>query len=161
MRAGRHRTRRAACRASGSRWSYRWFIELAYNACDALKSDQRFNCAYNHSIYETGYRYYSRIIGHGAESDARISSLGVILTNSDATTWEFLFRTGELNRGGAPDVRNTLTPTPQDILSADIRFGMTTRIGRFEIGAGYEEIDDEASGLNTDDTRAFLIWSSP
>ena len=144
-----------------SRWSYRWFLEVAYNACDALKTDQRFNCAYNHSIYETGYRYYDRIIGHGAENDARIGSLGVILTNSDATTWEFLFRTGELNRGGAPDVRNTLTPAPQDIMSADIRFGMTTRVGRFEIGAGYEEIDDEASSLKTDDTRAFLTWTSP
>ena len=59
-----------------NRWSYRWYIEGAYNACDALKSDQRFNCAYNHSIYETGYRYYGRVIGHGAENDARIATLG-------------------------------------------------------------------------------------
>ena len=33
--------------------------------------------------------------------------------------------------------------------------------GRIEIGAGYEEIDDEVSGLNTDDTRAYLSWTSP
>jgi hypothetical protein len=54
-----------------------------------------------------------------------------------------------------------LTPTPQDIVSADIRYETTTRIGRFHIGVGYEEIDDKVSGLKTDDTRAFLSWTSP
>jgi hypothetical protein len=144
-----------------NRWSYRWFVEFAYNACDALKSDQRFNCAYNHTIYETGYRYYSRVIGHGAENDARIASLGIVLTNTEATTWQFLFRTGELNRGGAPDIRNTLTTTKRDLVSADIQVGTTTKFGRMELGVGYEEIEDEVSGLKTDDTRVFLSWTSP
>jgi hypothetical protein len=144
-----------------NRWSYRWFVEVAYNACDALKSEQRFNCAYNHSIYQTGYRYNDRVIGHGAENDARIASLGVVLTNTDTTTWQLLFRNGELNRGGPPDTGNTLTPTRQEIISADIQFGTITRIGRFEMGAGYEAIDDAVSGLETDDIRAFLSWTSP
>jgi hypothetical protein len=144
-----------------SRWSYRWFVELAYNACDALKSEQRFNCAYNHTIYRTGYRYRERVIGHGAENDARIVSLGLVLANTDASTWQFLLRSGDLNRGGLPDARNTLTPTPQEIMSADIQFGTVTRLGRFEFGLGYEEIDDAASGLGADDFRAFLSWASP
>ena len=154
----------AGIEASGyfrNRWSYRWFIEAAYNACDALKSDQRFNCAYNHSIYRTGYRYYGRAIGHGAENDARIGTLGVVFVNTEATTWQFLFRAGELNRGGSADVRNTLTPTKQDLVSADIQFGTTTKLGRLDLGVGYEEIDDEVSGLRTDDTRAFLSLTSP
>ena len=142
------------------RWSYRWFIEFAYNACDALKSDQRFNCAYNHSIYRTGYRYKGRSLGHSAENDARIASLGVVLTSTEATSWQLLFRTGDLNRGGPPDDRNTLTPTAQELLSADIQFGATTRFGRFETGLGYEEIDDVATGLKTDDFRAFISWAS-
>jgi hypothetical protein len=144
-----------------NRWSYRWFIEGAYNACKALSSTPTFNCAYNQEIYQTGYRYYGRAVGHGAENDALIGSLGLVLTSTEATTWEFLFRAGELNRGGEPDVRNTLTPTKQDLVSADIRFGTTTKLGRFELGLGYEEIDDEISGIKADDTRAFLSWTSP
>jgi hypothetical protein len=144
-----------------SRWSYRWFLEVASNSCDALKSTPVYNCAYNNELYQTGYRYYGRVVGHGAENDARIGSLGVILNSVEATTWQFLFRMGDLNRGGDPDFRNTLTPTPQEIVSADIRFGMSTRFGRFEIGAGYEEIDDAASGIKTDDFRGFLSWTSP
>jgi hypothetical protein len=144
-----------------NRWSYRWFIEVSYNACDALKSDQRFNCAYNHSIYRTGYRYNGRSLGHGAENDARIASLGVVLTDTEATSWQLLLRAGDLNRGGPPDDGNTLTPTPQEIMSADIQFGTLTRIGRFECGLGYEVVDDAASGLENDDIRAFLSWTSP
>jgi hypothetical protein len=126
-----------------------------------LKSNQRFNCAYNHFLYRTGYRYYGRVVGHGAENDARIASLGIILTDTNATTGQVLFRAGDLNRGGAPDVRNTLTSTPQELVSADIQIGTTTRFGRFEVGLGYEEIDDQVTGLKADDTRAFLSWSSP
>jgi hypothetical protein len=144
-----------------NRWSYRWFAEVTSNSANALSSEVGYNTAYNHITYETGYRYRNRVIGHGAESDARIGSLGIILTNTESTTWQFLFRTGDLNRGGAPDTRHTLTPTPQEIMSADIQFGTTTRWGRFQVGVGYEEIDDEASGLKTDDTRVFLSWTSP
>jgi hypothetical protein len=110
-----------------SRWSYRWFAEYAYNALDVLKSDPIFDLAYNHGTYQTGYRYYGRVVGHGAENDARIASLGVILTNTEATTWELLLRAGDLNRERVFDERNTLTPTPQEIVSADIRFGTHRR----------------------------------
>ena len=147
-----------------NRWSYRWFLEFASNSCDALKSTVRFNCAYDHVVYETGYRYRGRVIGHGAEADARVGSAGIILTNAEATTWQFLFRAGDLNRDGLPvprNLRNTLTPTPQEIASADIRFGTSTHYGRIEIGIGYEEIDDAASGIKTDDTRAYVSWTSP
>jgi hypothetical protein len=144
-----------------NRWSYRWFAEVASNSCNALDSQPGYNCAYNHITYETGYRYRGRVIGHGAESDARIGSLGIILTSTESTTWQFLFRTGDLNRGGGPDLRHTLTPTPQEIMSADIQFGTSTRFGRFALGVGYQEIDDETSGLKTDDARAFLSWTSP
>ena len=143
-----------------NRWSYRWFAEAAYNACDAIKSDPIFNCAYNHGIYRTGYRYYGRTVGHGAENDALIGSAGLIFRSSRATTWQIIVRLGELNRGGDPDVRNTITPTPQDLASVDLQFAFDTRLGQFEFGAGYEEIDDEISGTKADDTRAFLTWRS-
>jgi hypothetical protein len=144
-----------------SRWSYRWFAEFAVNSCNVLDSPVGFNCAYNHGIYRTGYRYRGRVIGHAAESDARIGSLGVILTNSNATTWQFLLRAGDLNRGGSPDSRNTLTPTPLEILSADLQLGLSTRFGRFELGAGYERLEDPATSLKTEDERFFLSWTSP
>ena len=58
------------------------------------------------------------------------------------------------------NLRNTLTPTPQEIASVDVQFGTNTPYGRFEFGLGYEEIDDEATGQKFDDTRAFAVWTS-
>jgi len=144
-----------------NRWSYRWFAEAASNSCDTFDSVVGFDCAYNHLTYETGYRYRGRVVGHGAESDARIGSFGVILSNSESTTWQLLLRTGDLNRGGNPDVRHTLTATPQEIASVDVHFTTATRFGRVGLGVGYQEIDDAATGISTDETRAYLSWSSP
>ena len=83
-----------------------------------------------------------------------------MLTNTGSTTWQFLFRHGDLNKEGASR-GNTLTATQQELSSADIQFGTSTRLGRFEIGAGFQRLEDAATGAKTDDTRAFLSWSSP
>ncbi len=143
----------------GDRWSYRWYAELAATSCDAVK-EEIFNCAYNHSIYETGYRYRGRVVGHGADNDSRIVSAGLILVNDQETQWHALFRYGALNRGGAPDARNSLTPTRQDIASVDLAHSRILKFGRIEVGLGFERTDDEVSGETSNDGRAFLQWRS-
>jgi hypothetical protein len=147
--------------ASGTwrdRWSWRGFSELAITKCRFYQSDADYNCAYNHSIYRTGYRYRGRSVGHGGDNDARILSAGLILVDEADTQWQLLARFGELNRGGAPDARNTLTPTPQDIASLDLSHSRVFRFGVIDIGAGYERIDDTVSGQTDNDVRAFIQW---
>ena len=65
-----------------------------------------------------------------------------------------------LNRGGAPDVRNSLTPTRQDIASVDLVHSRVLKLGRIEVGLGFERIEDEVSGETSNDGRAFLQWRS-
>jgi len=143
----------------GDRWSYRWYAELAATSCDAVK-EEIFNCAYNHSIYETGYRYRGRVVGHGADNDSRIVSAGLILVNDQETQWHALFRYGALNRGGAPDPRNSLTPTRQDIASVDLVHSRILKFGWIEVGLGFERTEDKVSGETSNDGRAFLQWRS-
>jgi len=143
------------------RWSYRWFAEVADPTCQFYESTKRFNCAYNNAIYETGFRYRGRAVGHAAENDARLVSLGIIALDSEETEWAATLRIGELNRGGEPDDRNTLTPTAQDVVSIDIRHARTFRFGEVTAGIGLESIDDTASGQSDDDFRFFLQWRSP
>ena len=147
--------------ASGSwrdRWSWRGFGELAITKCRFYQSDADYNCAYNHSIYRTGYRHRGRSVGHGSDNDARILSTGLFLVDEADTQWQLLARFGELNRGGAPDARNTLTPTPQDIASLDLSHSRVFRYGVIDIGAGVERIDDTVSGQSDNDVRAFIQW---
>jgi len=142
-----------------NRWSYRWYVEWAGTSCNILDSDPGYGCAYNHTIYQTGYRYRGQAIGHGAEGDARIVSMGLVLVSTEETQWQMLLRTGDLNRGG-PDARNTLTPIPLDITSFDLVHSRTLGWGRIEIGVGYQTLDDPLSGEDTSDARGFVTWRS-
>jgi hypothetical protein len=114
------------------------------------------NCAYNNSIYQTGYRYRGRVIGHGAEGGALIGTLGMVMVTGKGNQFSALIRSGELNKGGRAN--NTLTPVPLDILSADLTYAHNFGVNRIEVGVGYEELDNTALGLKTDDTRAFIQW---
>ena len=100
------------------------------------------------------------MIGHNAENDSRIVSSGLVFVNGDDSQWNALVRFGELNRGGAPDDRNTLTPTPLDIASIDLSYSHSFGGGRIDLGVGYERLEDPLTGEETDDTRAFLTWRS-
>lgn len=142
------------------KWSYRTFIEAALTSCGFWKTDERFNCAYNHSIYQTGYRYRSRTIGHGADNDARLVSAGWIMVDSNDSQWRALLRYGDLNTGGAPDSRHSLTPTPQEIASIDLSHSRVFSFGVVDLGAGYERVDDDASGTSSSDGRFYLQWRS-
>lgn len=140
-------------------WTWHWFGEISSTSCQFYKSSELFNCAYNHSIYRTGYRYRGRSIGHGADNDARLLSSGVTLVGSDETEWRAMLRYGRLNRGPKPDVRNTVTPVSQDIVSVDLAYRRVVSIGVVEAGAGVEYTDGETSNGNLD-TRFYLQWRS-
>ncbi len=83
-----------------------------------------------------------------------------MLVNDQETQWHALFRYGALNRGGAADARNSLTPTRRDIASVDLVHSRILKFGRIEVGLGIEQTDDEVSGESSNDGRAFLQWRS-
>ena len=144
----------------GTRWSYRWFGEFAGTSCAIHQSNEIFNCAYNHGVYQTGYRYRGRAVGHTSDNDSRIISAGLMLLDGHETQWQVLVRYGGLNRGGPADSRNSLTPTRQDIASLDLTHRRLFTYGHLEIGVGIERTDDESSGETRNDGRAFLQWRS-
>ncbi len=80
--------------------------------------------------------------------------------NDQETQWHALLRYGALNRGGAPDARNSLTSTRQELASVDLVHSRMLKFGRIEIGLGFERTDDEVSGETSNDGRAFLQWRS-
>lgn len=140
-------------------WSWRWFGEFAGTACRFHQSNESFNCAYNHGTYRTGYRYRDRGIGHGADNDARLISSGITLVNTNETQWGLLIRYGELNRGGGPDTRNTVSPVAEDIASVDLSHARVINYGVIEAGIGFEMTDNALTGKD-DDVRFFLRWQS-
>ena len=139
------------------RWSTRAFAEFAGTACQFHESSKLYNCAYNHVIYETGYRYRGQSVGHAADNDAELFSAGLILVDAEDTQWRALLRSGELNAGGPDDPRNSLTATPKDIMSFDIAHSRAYWFGVFEVGVGHQSLDDAVSGSSSNN-RVYLQW---
>ena len=140
--------------------SWRWFVEGAATSCDAIKSVVRTNCAYRNAIYRSGYKHHKRVIGHAFDNDARMFSAGIVVVTAAGNSWQLIARTGELNYAGS-DPNHATATAPQDMASLDIEYTRDTRIGRFDIGLGFERREDKASGDNTRETRGFLRWTSP
>ena len=57
------------------------------------------NIPYGHHIYGEGYRYRGRPIGHWADQDSQILSIGGFLQRNDGIGWGFTGRNGDLNAG--------------------------------------------------------------
>ncbi len=143
--------------------SHRTHLEVSGSTC----RDGRFgfdferpNCAYEHHIYQTGYRYQGRAIGHGADGDSLSYSLASTLVQSAGHTWNVSLRHMEINRIGAPDSRHTLTPTPQELTDLQVSHERHTRFGRFHAGLGYSRLKDELSSTSNSDMTGFIQWSS-
>jgi hypothetical protein len=118
------------------------------------------NCAYEHHLYPTGYRYNGRAIGHSTDADTKSYSFGSTLINSVGHTWNATIRYMEINRAGAPNSRHTISPTPQEIVDVQITHDRLTDYGRFYAGIGYETLDDDVSGVSESNITGFIQWSS-
>lgn len=81
----------------GREHSYRAHVEYADTAVDVV-STPRFNVAYRHHIYQSGYRYHDRIIGHGIGPDGRITTLGLLAQHRSGSRWEAAVRHIEYDR---------------------------------------------------------------
>jgi hypothetical protein len=58
---------------------------------------RRINITYGHHIYSDGYRYRGRPVGHWADTDSQIVSLGGFLQYNSGVGWGTLLRSGDLN----------------------------------------------------------------
>jgi hypothetical protein len=141
-------------------YSYRFFAEVAGTSCDVVKGTVLYGCGYRQGIYQSGYTYEGRIIGHGLDNDARVLSAGVMVVSSEGNTWHVLGRLGDLNRVGT-DPDHSVAVVPQEMASIDIQHSRYTKIGRFDIGIGFERREIMATGVNTRDGRGFIRWTSP
>ena len=122
-------------------------------------SETKPDCGYEHSIYQTGYRYNGRSIGHGMDGDGLSYSLGSTLVQSEGHSWTLSLRYVEINRAGSPDPRHTLSATPQELTDLQLTHDRSTGLGRFHAGLGLSRLDDEVSGQSSEDVVAFLQWT--
>ena len=119
--------------------SYRVHVEVADTTCRQGGfgfSDEVPNCAYDHSIYQSGYRYQGRVIGHAVDGDSRSYSLGSTLVQSAGHTWNISLRYMKINRDGMERAPHSLSATPMTLADFQISHDRQTRFGRIYLGLG-------------------------
>ncbi|MEM6818432.1 MAG: capsule assembly Wzi family protein [Pseudomonadota bacterium] len=141
--------------------SYRAFAEFSGTTCQFYESSSRPNCAYNNSIYQTGYRYRGRSIGHGADNDAELFSVGAVVIATGGDVWQGVVRFGELNNEGEPDARNQVSTNPADYLELEVSYRRALKVGEIEIGAGITRFKDLLARSEANDSRLFVGWRVP
>jgi hypothetical protein len=122
-------------------------------------SDVKPDCGYEHSIYQTGYRYRGRAIGHAADGDSLAYSLGSTLVQSAGHSWNLTLRYMEINRSGAPNARHTVSATPRELADIQLTHDRITDIGRFHIGLGVSNVDDTVMEESSTDFTGFVQWT--
>lgn len=137
--------------------SYRVHAEYADARCGGISDSMpSLRCAYNHSIYQTGYRYRGRVIGHAAEGDGQMFSVGSLFVSEGGRSWNALVRRILINPSSDP--RNTITSTEQELINVEVSHSREIVLGHIDVGAGYDRTEDKMAGTTNDEIRAFLRW---
>lgn len=143
--------------------SHRTFFEVADTSCHEGGfgfSDAVPNCAYEHSIYQTGYRYKGKAIGYSTDGDSLSYSLGSTLVQSGGHSWNILLRYMELNRIGDTNTRNTVSPSSSTVADLHLSYHRQTSLGVFQIGVGLADVDGPVAEEVDNDASAYIQWSS-
>ena len=143
--------------------SHRTHFEVSDSMCREGGSGFSFrkpDCAYEHPIFETGYRYRNRAIGAPGDGDTLSYSLGSTLVQSGGQTWNISLRYMKLNRIGAAQPRHTLSSTPQELTDFQVTYSVDTRRGNIFAGLGYARLEDSATQSTDSDVSAFVQWRS-
>lgn len=131
--------------------NYRVYFEYA----DTQAGD-RFGTAYNNFIYTDGYRYYGRSLGHSADGDSEIYTLGAVLSQTNGWLWNLRLRNGRLNRGDNPN--NTAFPAA-DLSEVFLSGRASWPVGQLGWGAGYVRVEPDQAGETDEDLQTYVDWS--
>lgn len=148
----------------GTRGSASWraFLEYAGTTCGEWGGDAlRFGCAYENNLFTDGYRDRGRVLGHPADRDARLYTLGGTYAEAGGRSWELRIRRGELNRGGITSPTYGGPSVASDLDNVEVRVtGSFAQRFDYSLGLGYDRLRP-TNASSTSSGRAFLSVSAP
>ena len=148
----------------GELQSYRFFLEAASTNCEFYKNDDsKYGCAYNNSLYPDGYRYKGLNIGHSADGDSLLFTLGGIILGQNSQLIKSSVSFGRLNRGS--NNLYQLTQNNNDFFKFDLGyefdlFWFDIPLGNFDLGLGLDVMRDKIKKSTQKEPRAYLSYSN-
>lgn len=128
----------------------RFFVEYAELTSTWWTDDPRkYNITYEHHMYNDGYRYHGRPVGHWADTDSKIISLGVYLELNSNVGWGSILRIGDLNEDGSGN-NSVSNDVATDYLAIEV-FNSRSYDGydlEVQTSLGWEEVEVQSSSLS-------------
>ena len=123
----------------------------------------RYNVFYNHSIYQTGYRYQGRVIGATWDNDSKVFSVGAAGRLSNGDKVELRYSDGTINRDSlATDVatRHSVTTVGAEFTALSGKWQRPFAWGEVHVEGRYTDKLVETFGRQEDKLRvnASLIY---
>jgi hypothetical protein len=135
--------------------SWRAFLEVA-DTRTGLLSDHTYNTTYNHGIYQSGYRYRDKSLGHGADNDSTIVTLGLLLSDRREHEWLLTGRQAQFNRddGGL----NPFSPRHRKYSALELRHQRPFLTGLITVDVGVHHTRLVAEDTRETDPSLALVW---
>ncbi|MFQ5511176.1 MAG: capsule assembly Wzi family protein [Candidatus Krumholzibacteriia bacterium] len=147
----------------GAQW--RLTGEYSDTAADGVDGrSTSFNVVYNHSIYQTGYRYRGRAVGHGLDGDSRLLSFGATLIDSRDGSYHLRYHRANVNRDGASatdrsaNSRHTVSASAETVHVVEIEAELPTRLGVFGAGVWWQDDGPNTPHGLRPETGGRLSW---
>jgi len=147
--------------------SWRAHFEYTNTLVHFWASDPFYKTAYEHSFYQSGYRYYGRSLGAAADRDSQLFSVGLTLVDARERTWNGLLRFAEINNGGdgtGSDTIHSVSPEELKLFGAQLSHRRSMRhgnlnLGTLGLGLGVQYSENRITGESNTDVQAFLQWT--
>jgi len=144
--------------------SYRVFLEAASTSCEFYNNDaSKYGCAYHDSLYPDGYRYEGLNIGHSADGDALVLTLGGIIVAQNSQLIKSSLSLGKLNRGS--NYLYKVSQNNNDFFKFDLGyefdlFWFDIPLGNFDVGLGLDVMKDKVNNTTQKDPRIYVSYSN-
>ncbi len=144
--------------------SYRVFLEAASTSCEFYNNDDsKYGCAYHDSLYPDGYRYEGVNIGHSADGDALVLTLGGIIVAQNSQLIKSSLSLGKLNRGS--NYLYKVSQNNNDFFKFDLGyefdlFWFDIPLGSFDVGLGLDVMKDKVNNTTQKDPRIYVSYSN-
>ncbi len=144
--------------------SYRVFLEAASTSCEFYNNDDsKYGCAYHDSLYPDGYRYEGVNIGHSADGDALVLTLGGIIVAQNSQLIKSSLSFGKLNRGS--NYLYKVSQNNNDFFKFDLGyefdlFWFDIPLGNFDVGLGLDVMKDKVNNTTQKDPRIYVSYSN-
>jgi hypothetical protein len=146
----------------GSRgWRHRSYFEIADTTCQEGGGGfggDKYNCAYQHGTYQTGYRYEGLSLGYPTDTDSESLAVISVLSSPGGATWELGAHSVRVNQGPVSGQPHSLSMNPASLYGGYAAYVRDLAVGRVRIRLGVDELRDQITGTTDSEPSLAFEW---